>query len=276
MQSSPKRRGLSASASAEDLRKLSPESLLAAAKVSNWASQSRVVVDGWVIPQPPLEVYARGEQHEMPILVGSMADEGNELVPIESSLTSAALEARLQRVMGPAASKLLALYERERASSPGLAQREIFIDQFMAWSMRYWVERTSATGQPGYLYFFSHIPPAFQLYLPDSPELDLADGPRSGGAYHSGDLAYVFGTVDTVGTDWQERDRELSRQIVGYWTNFAKTGDPNGPGLPRWPAYDSESHSTMVFAETSASEAGVRQAKLDTFDEVLRWRSTNR
>ena len=264
--------GLSASASAEDLRSLSPQALLLAAKNSGWAARSRVVIDGWVVPEPPLQVYERGGQHSVPILVGSMADEGNQLVPLDSTLTQDQLVSRLERRLGPTAEKVLELYAAELRQSPGLAQREIFTDQFMAWSMRNWARANKAVNQPAWLYFFSHVPPAFRLYLPHDPDLNLDGGPRSGGAYHSGDLAYVFGTLDLVGVDWRERDQQLAKQITGYWTNFAKTGDPNGDNLPEWPRYSADTHSALVFDAQSQSENGVRQAKLDTFDEVLDWR----
>ena len=140
--------------------------------------------------------------------------------------------------------------------------------------MRNWARANEAVNQPAWLYFFSHVPPAFRLYLPHDPNLNLDGGPRSGGAYHSGDLAYVFGTLDLVGVDWRERDRELAKQITGYWTNFAKTGDPNGNGLPQWPSYSADTHSALVFDAQSRSTNGVRQAKLDAFDQVLDWRRT--
>jgi para-nitrobenzyl esterase len=60
-------------------------------------------------------------------------------------------------------------------------------------------------------------------------------------AFHSDDLEYVFSTLDTRhGAQWRAEDRRLSEQMVSYWTNFARTGDPNGQGLPHWPRYDKQ------------------------------------
>ena len=147
------------------------------------------------------------------------------------------------------------------------AQREITTDLFFAYQMRRWARYQRRAGAPAYLYFMDHTPPAFRLYTPDDPDLKLAQGPRSAGAYHSGELAYVFGTVDRGGMDWQADDRQLSRMMTGYWTNFARTGNPNGPTLPLWRAYDPATHSTLVLRPDAFMSDGIRRAKLDLWDQ---------
>ncbi len=257
---------------AETLRGASPQAIMRAANKSRWAAQSRIVVDGWVVPEPIDNIYLAGQQARIPLLVGSLANEGHQLFPLNDDLDSAGLQAASRKLAGAHAEALLQLYASEAAQSPALAQREITTDLFMTYGMRRWADHQSATGAPTYLYHFDHTPPAFRLYVPDNPDLKLPEGPRSAGAYHSADLAYVFGNIDKVGLDWQEEDRQLSRTMVRFWTNFAKSGNPNVPAhesLPVWQPYDKANHATLLLRSEPHTTKGVRTAKLDIWDRVF-------
>ena len=254
-----------------NLRALSPKDILAAERQSDWAAQApKLVVDGYALRRAPVRTFVKGEQMRIPVLVGSLSNEGHELIRLDESLSSETLVQRVRRVFGDAADALLDAYAAEAAQSPGLAFREMLTDRFMAWQMRRWAELQRHVGQASYLYFMSHPTPAFRLYTPDDPELALPDGPRSAGAYHSGELAYVFDTLHRVGHDWNDSDRALARTINGYWTQFARTGDPNGSPLPRWPGYDPEAHTTMVFDSDTRAVNGVRVDKLAVLDRAIR------
>jgi para-nitrobenzyl esterase len=200
--------------------------------------------------------------------LGSLANEGNELFPINPTLTEAELISALNGLVGEElAPKLLAEYTEALAQSPGIAQHAIFTDQFMAFGMRRWASYQRDAGLPTFLYFMDHVPPAFRLYMPEKPDLELAAGPRSGGAYHSGDLAYVFGTTGRVGIDWRKDDHDLSNLIMSYWTNFAKHGDPNGPNLPNWRAFDVDHHATQRLGPDTISVDGIRNGPMQLFEQ---------
>jgi para-nitrobenzyl esterase len=87
-------------------------------------------------------------------------------------------------------------------------------------------------------------------------------------AFHSDDIEYVFGTLDTrPGAEWRPEDRKLSEQMMDYWTNFAKAGDPNGPWgigmrLPEWPRYD-KTEEVMHLDEESAASADTTRARYE-------------
>jgi para-nitrobenzyl esterase len=188
-------------------------------------------------------------------------------LPNNEALTMGELESFAAAIAGGKGKALINAYAT-KDSTAGDIQFAITTDWVMAFGMRRWAEYQSQLGQPTYLYYVDHVPPAFHIYMPDKPDLKLAGGRRSGGAYHSGDLALVFGTTDKVGLDWIDEDHQVSRQMVRYWTNFAKTGDPNGEDLPMWPRFDDASQNTLVISPVSQSEPGVDRERLDLMGSI--------
>ena len=245
------------------LRALPPDEILAATLGSG------AIVDGWVIPRPPSAIFAAGEHNHVPVVVGAMADERAALYDTGDEPTRDELEASIGAQYGPQAEALLAAYEGDFAESPGEADRQIQGDRTFVWEMRTWARAVEAAGDAAYHYFFSHAPPVFRLYVHDQPDLQVEGGRRAYGAYHSGELAYVFGTVGLVGLDWTEWDHELADAISQYWVNFARTGDPNGEGLPAWPRYEQATEESLEFGSGIRVVAGVRKDKLDVFDAVF-------
>ncbi|MDB0050617.1 carboxylesterase family protein [Pseudomonadales bacterium] len=248
---------------AKQLRSIDNQSLLSAMENSPWSEGSRIVVDGWVLPEAPVDVFNANQQAKVPLLVGSLANEGHELLPLNNALTESELDQYLSKTFAETAPKLKALYAEDLAISPGMAQREILTDAFMAMSMRGWAQYNHNADQPTYLYYMDYVPPAYQIYLFDDPNLNLPGGPRSTGAYHSGDLAYVFNNVGKTGDFWLEEDFAMARAMSSYWTNFAKTGNPNGANLPNWARYEPQNHNTQLLSNPIKTIAGAKREKLD-------------
>lgn len=245
------------------LRALPPEEVLAATLGSG------AIIDGWVIPSAPRAIYEAGEHNNVPVIVGAMANERAALYDTDAEPSRDELLASVRTQYGPHADALLAAYESDLSDSPATADKQIQGDRTFVWEMRTWARAVEAAGNDAYLYFFSHAPPAFRLYVHDDPALDVPGGVRGYGAYHSGDLVYVFGNVGLVGIDWTDWDHELSRVISQYWANFARTGNPNGEGLPTWPRYESATDESLEFGSEIQAVSGQRKAKLDVLDRVF-------
>jgi para-nitrobenzyl esterase len=98
-------------------------------------------------------------------------------------------------------------------------------------------EAFAAHGAPAYVYRFTRLAPGSE--------------PTKVGAFHSAELVYVFGTQASGDRPWSERDWELSDQMQRYWTNFAKTGDPNGAGLPEWPRVGTSGEDVMELGDAT-------------------------
>ena len=242
------------------LRAVAPETVLAATLGSG------AIVDGWVLPRAPRAIFAAGEHSNVPVIVGAMANERAALYDTAAEPSRTDLEATVRGEYGPRAEALLAAYESDFADSPGTADRQISGDRTFVWEMRTWARAVEDAGNVAYHYFFSHAPPVFRLYVHDQPDLQVEGGRRAYGAYHSGELAYVFGNVGLVGLDWTDWDHELADAISQYWANFARTGDPNGEGLPAWPRYERASDQSLEFGSEIRAVSEVRKDKLDVFD----------
>ena len=163
-----------------------------------------------------------------------------------------------QTDFGDNAQKFLALYpattDAEAISSAG----DYASDRFIAYSTWRWLEAQVATGKsPVYRYRFDLGSPG------DKNHSALL------GAFHSDDIEYVFGTLDSrPEAVWRPEDRKLSEQIGAYWTNFARTGDPNGPGLPEWPTYKPEQWQVMHLDATSEAKPDAQRDRYLFLDSV--------
>ena len=227
-----------------------------------------VAIDGWVIPKPAAEIFAAGEHNDVPVIVGSLADEGTTLYAGMEALPRAELAAAITEEYGAQAEAVLAAYAADIEDSTKGARQAIAADRTFAWEMRAWARAVEAAGNMAYLYFFSHAPPLFHLYTPADPEVEMPDVPNGYGAYHSGDLAYAFGNTRLVGINWTDWDHELSDAITTYWVNFATTGNPNAADLPAWPRYQALTDVALEFGSEIGTQVGVRKAKIDLFEPV--------
>ena len=212
----------------------------------------RQVPDGWVLPEEIYAIFARGKQNDVPLMVGFNADEGTALAPQGANIKKELFIAGAQQRYGSLAEKFLKVYpagtDEEAVNSFYAAYR----DSVFGWEMRTWARLQTKTGhQPAYFYYFTRRPPG-----PQQEKLR---------AFHAADLAYVFGNFPWP-FPWEGADRKLSEAITSYWTNFAKTGNPNGEALTQWPVYEAEADQSIEFGDEIGLKSLINKAGLDFFD----------
>ena len=216
------------------------------------------VVDGFVIPDDQYKMYEAGNFNDIPVLIGYNSDEGasfsGERDPkrhIES----------VEKRYGPFAQKLLEVYPVTETSVPKSA-RDLMRDAAFGWQTWAWARLQSEVGKaPAYLFYFDQHP--------DYPE----DSPRYGyGSPHGAEMVYVF---NNLRDNASEEDKTLANIMNSYWVNFAKYGDPNGPGLPEWPVFNNEEPRTMILKGVEPYAAPVpSEDAMWVLDSYFQWRRT--
>jgi para-nitrobenzyl esterase len=204
-----------------ELRAL-PAATIIEASLGKGAPEFSPVIDGRLLTEPVPATYAAGKQAHVPLLAGWNRDENGPVrgMTVEKWKSTAA------KLFNERADEFLRLYPGATDEQAARSAGDFGGDKFIAFGTWKWIEAHRKSGEsPVYRYHFELAAPRSNFH---SDSL----------AFHSDDIEYVFGSLDTrPGAVWRPEDRKLSEQMMGYWTNFARTGNPNGPGLPVWPKY---------------------------------------
>jgi para-nitrobenzyl esterase len=197
-----------------------------------------------------------GRQNDVPTLTGLNADEGSAS-PTYGKIAAADFKEQAQERYAGQADAYLALYPARAETEASRSQKEAARDQGVV-SMSLWAAhraRTAAT--PAYLYYFDRAMP-----WPEHPEF---------GAHHTGEVPYVFDTLDKLDRPWEPADRVLADRMSSYWANFVTRGDPNGDDLPAWPTYSERPDAVMVLG-TQPGPSAMPDAEKRAFFEAV-WAS---
>ncbi len=271
------------------LRALPAESLLKASRRAYFPA----VVDGWFLPQSPAEIFAAGRQAHVPLLLGwnSQEQEWRSLLGLRTP-TPQNWTAVIDSLYGADSAEALQLF-------PGATQEQVMESgtllagaRWIAYSTWKWAELQGRTGgRPVYRYVFVHprpatrgptpIPPTAGAVVPESTlraarrTVPVANAAPAG-AVHSAEIEYALGNLATNEVfAWTPQDDSVSAAMEGYFAAFVKTGDPNGLGLPAWPAaYSGGEVKVMILDAQPHAERAPHEDAFRFLDR--RYRSSTR
>ena len=239
-----------------ELRKIEADKLPA----SRGLGMSWPIVDGYVIPDDQHKLYEAGKYNDTPILVGYNSDEGASFSPPK---TPEDYINGVKTRYGKFADDLIKVYPAGTTTVPKTA-RDLARDAAFGWQTWAWARLQAKTGKSKVFYYY------FDQHL-DYPE----GSPRAGsGSPHGQEVAYVFEHLNASNPQITKVDLDLSDAMGTYWTNFAKFGDPNGPGVPKWPTFSDAIPEVMYFGPTPHVGPVPSAESLKVLDSYFEWRLT--
>ncbi|MEM7493813.1 MAG: carboxylesterase family protein [Pseudomonadota bacterium] len=251
-------------ATASDLRALPAEAVIEqVATRPDLLGYLLPTVDGVVIPTLMGEAIRSGGIHNVPILAGYNGDEATlfysgiqrptVIVPSFPEGHEARL-AYLNEIYGPKdASLLIEAYGLNDPETREKGEEDMLGDDLFGVHMRYLSKANTEQGEPTYLYHFTRVPPSSKQTL---------------GAFHASEIFFVFNSHSPL-SGLTDEDKTLTDAMGTYWTNFARTGDPNSAGLPEWPLYEPSTDLWMTFNPSIEVKSAVRDNKLDVMERAL-------
>jgi para-nitrobenzyl esterase len=242
-----------AAGSIQELRRL-PAAALFGGKSGD---VSHPVVEPYVLPISPYAAFTSGQQNDVPLLIGSNAEEARSLVDV-THVTTATFDSDLEHSWGALPPPLVAAYPHATDGEAQQARLGLERDLRFGWDMWAWARLQAGTGKnPVYYYSFRQHPPF--------PAGSVYDG---WGASHYAELWYVFDHLDQVPWRWSVADRTVADEISHYWVNFARSGNPNGPGLPSWPAFTNADNKVLYLGDPISVGGVANINSLNVFDAV--------
>jgi len=211
----------------------------------------RPAADGYIVPSDLYSLYQAGRFNDTPVLVGNTSDEAASFGG-SRNVTPEEFEKQIKSQYGPHADAILSVYPHSTDAEAAKASRGVRRESSFSWNTWAWARLQSQKGKgKAFEYFFDY------------------HAPNADGAGHGSDVPYAFQTLGGPQGAPKPEDLKLSDMISSYWVNFAKSGDPNGPGLPNWPAFKENDQKVMVFDAAPSARPVPNLEKLKAFDAYI-------
>jgi para-nitrobenzyl esterase len=215
------------------------------------------VIEPYVLPVSPYEAFTSGQQNDVPLLLGSNADEARSLTDI-SQVKAATFASDLEHSFGALPPALVAAYPYATDPEAKQARLDLERDLRFGWDMWAWARLQAATGHSSVYYYSFRQQPPF-------PVGSVYEG---WGASHFAELWYVFDHLDQEPWHWSVADRKVADEVSSYWVNFAKSGNPNGASLPTWPAFTNTDSKVLYLGDPIIVGGVASPNGLNVFDAV--------
>lgn len=234
-----------------DLRKFSAQELQELAGAMPFGTFAPIL-DGYVLPTDLTERMRSGNFNDVPLLSGWVTGDGALMGPANTTTPEQfRLEALEQ--YGPNAKEFLRIFPGGTEEEIKASKTKVAMITFAALTPHLLAQYGKS---PVWVYQFSHVPPD----KPDFPNY---------GAFHTSEVPYALNALKHWDRPWQPYDLELAGRMSDAWVRFARTGNPNGPGLPEWKAYKKEEGNIMEFGDKIVLRPGLMKAELDFMDKVM-------
>jgi len=225
--------------------------------------------DGYLLPAPVAEIFARGQQHKVPLLAGWNKGESRTAATLRPQKpTVDGLKAELTRRFGGSAEAMARVYTAGTDAEAIETWADLASDAFISYGTWKWIEAHRATsGAKVYRYRFDRDVPIEAGRVQNGTPVTARDV----GARHAGEIEYVFGMLESVPkVTWAPEDTALSNAMMDYWSSFAKTGTPKAAGQPAWPAFDKPGGPVMLLGDTVRVAPEPHRDRYEAFDAFVK------
>ncbi|MEM6468495.1 MAG: carboxylesterase family protein [Planctomycetota bacterium] len=205
-----------------------------------------IAVDGYVFPKNPAQIYADGDQHGVPTIVGTNRDEGTMFAGRQGFKNTGDYRKALVERFGENADRIAEFYLKDTKQDLRKAAVQLITDGWFVQPARQFARAMDDQGTDVWMYHFTK--PVWGWM----------------GAAHAAEIGYVFGKLERPSPE----DAKLSDALMDYWVQFARTGNPNVEGQPTWPAYTTDADQHQVMDVTIKTASGLRREASDLLDQV--------